>query len=470
MIKIIPADKGGAFPDMTIRLTFLGGAGTVTGSKYLLQANDKRILVDCGLFQGFKALRLRNWAALPVPPASISLVLLTHAHLDHSGYLPLLVKNGFRGPIICTAATEDLCRVLLPDSGHLQEQDAEFANRHGFSKHHPALPLYTEEDAERALKSFRPVAFNQDVPLSAGGMARFVPAGHILGAASIALDWNGIKIAFSGDIGRYDDPLMPDPVTPSPADYLLMESTYGDRSHDKTDVEEVLAGIINKTIHRGGTVIVPAFAVGRAQSLIYHIGRLKESGRLPKILPVFLDSPMAIDATEIFLRHVKDQRLGPAALNQLDGHVRYVHTGEESKALTANPMAKVIISASGMASGGRVLHHLAHYAPDPRNAILFAGFQAGGTRGAAMVAGAETIKMHGAYVPVRAEVHNLSMLSAHADKGELQRWAAGFEHAPKTAFIVHGEPQGADALRHALEEKRRWNCVVPDHGQTVELT
>jgi metallo-beta-lactamase family protein len=455
---------------MALGLTFLGGAGTVTGSKYMLEGDGTRILVDCGLFQGFKALRLRNWAALPVPPASISAVLLTHAHLDHSGYLPLLVKNGFRGPIICTSATQDLCKVLLPDSGHLQEQDAEFANRHGFSKHHPALALYTEEDAERALKSFHPIAFNRDVPLPAGGMARFVRAGHILGAASIQLDWNGIQIVFSGDIGRYDDPLMPDPVTPSSADYLLMESTYGDRCHDKADVEDALAGIINKTIHRGGTVIVPAFAVGRAQSLIYHIGRLKESGRLPKILPVFLDSPMAIDATEIFLRHVQDQRLGPAALKQLDGHVRYVHTDEESKALTASPMAKVIISASGMASGGRVLHHLKHYAPDPRNAILFAGFQAGGTRGAAMVAGAQTIKMHGAYVPVRAEVHNLSMLSAHADKDELQRWAAGFQRAPKTAFIVHGEPQGADALRHALEEKRHWNCVVPDHGQTVELT
>lgn len=455
---------------MGLKLSFLGGAGTVTGSKYLLQQADHRVLVDCGLFQGFKSLRLRNWAPFPIAPVNIAAVVLTHAHLDHSGYLPLLVKNGFRGPIFCTAGTADLCGILLPDSGHLQERDAAEANRHHFSRHNPALPLYTEEDALEALKYLRPVPFHQDVPLPGGAKLRYVRAGHILGAASARIEWDGKSIVFSGDIGRYDDPLMLDPETPDPADYLLMESTYGDRCHDDNDVEDVLAAIISKTIHRGGTIVVPAFAVGRAQSLLYHIGRLKAAGRLPKLLPVFLDSPMAIDATDIFQRHAADQKLKPDTLKLLDDDVRHVRTGEESKALTANPIAKIIISASGMATGGRVLHHLEHYAPDPKNAIVFTGFQAGGTRGAAMVAGVQSIKMYGHYVTVRAEVHNLSMLSAHADQGELLRWATGFSLPPRSAFVVHGEPQGADALRHVLEEKLGWNCVVPDHGQTVDLS
>lgn len=455
---------------MTLKLTFLGGAGTVTGSKYLLERDGKRILVDCGLFQGYKALRLRNWAALPVSPGSIDAVVITHAHLDHTGYLPLLVRNGYHGPIFCTAGTKDLCGILLPDSGHLQERDAELANRHKFSKHHPALPLYTEDDARRALDFLRPVAFGQDVELPDGARARFLHAGHILGAATVTIEWDGIKTTFSGDIGRYNDPLMPDPQTPTQTDYLLMESTYGDRCHDRADPQDILADIIGKTIHKGGTVIVPAFAVGRAQMLLYHLAQLKTAGRLPKLLPIFLDSPMAIDATEIFQRHAADQKLLPADLKAMGRDVQYVHTGEESKALTANPIPKVIISASGMATGGRVLHHLEHYMPDPKNAILFTGFQAGGTRGANMVAGEQTVKMHGAYVPVRASVHNLSMLSAHADKDELLRWAGGFREAPKTTFIVHGEPSGSDALRLALEEQRRWTCIVAEHRQTVVLS
>ena len=454
---------------MTVKLTFLGGAGTVTGSKYLLEHDGQRLLIDCGLFQGFKAQRLRNWAPLPVAPNSIAAVILTHAHLDHSGYLPLLAKNGFRGPIFCTAATRDLCGILLPDSGHLQEQDAEFANKHSFSKHKPALPLYTEDDARQVLKLLRPVSFDTICKLPGEATAHFLHAGHILGAASIVLEWGGVRIVFSGDIGRYDDPLMPDPQTPAQADYLLMESTYGDRCHDQSDPEDVLADIIGKTIHRGGTVIVPAFAVGRAQSLLFHISRLKAAGRLPKLLPVFLDSPMAIDATEIFQQHIADQKLNSEQLRNFGNNVRYVRTSEESKALTANQMAKVIISASGMATGGRVLHHLEHYVADPKNSILFTGFQAGGTRGAAMVAGAQSIKMHGRYIPVRAAVHNLSMLSAHADQDELLRWAGGFKAPPRTTFVIHGEPQGADALRHSLEERLGWNCVVADHQQTVDL-
>ncbi len=455
---------------MALNLTFLGGAGTVTGSKYLLDDGNHRLLVDCGLFQGFKALRLRNWSALPVPPASIDSVVLTHAHLDHSGYLPLLVKNGYRGKIACTEGTAELCRILLPDSGHLQEQDADFANRHRFSKHMPALPLYTEEDAQRSLDHLHPLPFDQLVTLPCGAQLHFLRAGHILGAATVLLNWHGVTIAFSGDIGRYNDPLMADPVTPARADYLLMESTYGDRRHDAADPEEALADIINATAHRGGTVVIPSFAVGRAQSLLFHIARLKAAGRLPRLLPVFLDSPMAIDATDIFRRHPQDHRLGAQQLALLDGGIHYVRTSTESKALTANPVPKVIISASGMATGGRVLHHLERYVPDPRSAIVFAGFQAGGTRGAAMVAGEQRIKMYGHYLPVRAKVHNLAMLSAHADQDELLRWARGFTVPPRQTFIVHGEPQSADKLRHVLEEELRWSCLVPDHGQTVALT
>ena len=454
---------------MALTLTFLGGAGTVTGSKYLLQNGDTSLLIDCGLFQGFKALRLRNWAPFPVSPSRISAVLLTHAHLDHSGYLPLLVRSGFKGPVYCTGGTRDLCGILLPDSGHLQEQDAEFANRHRFSKHDPALPLYTEDDAKRALANLKATRYREPIALPGGATAEFFQAGHILGAASIVLNWDGLTIVFSGDIGRYGDPLMLDPQTPPDTDYLLMESTYGDRHHDTADVEDVLADLIGSTIHRGGTVVVPAFAVGRAQSLIFHIGQLKAKGRLPKLLPVFLDSPMAIDATEIFQRYAAQQRLSSSELRNFDHGIRYVRTAEESKALSANPMSKVIISASGMATGGRVLHHLKHYAPDPRCAILFAGFQAGGTRGAAMVAGAQSIKIYGAYVPVKAHVYNLSMLSAHADQGELLRWASGFSKPPRETFVIHGEPEGADVLRHKLEEERGWRCVVPDHGETVKL-
>ena len=455
---------------MSLQLSFLGGAGTVTGSKYLLERSGHRILIDCGLFQGYKALRLRNWSRPPFNPASISAVVLTHAHLDHSGYLPLLVKNGFRGPVICTHATADLCGILLPDSGHLQEQDALFANRHRFSKHHPALPLYTEDDARRALELLRPAPFGQPINLADEAQLRFDRAGHILGAASATIEWGGRTVVFSGDIGRYGDPLMHDPETPPKADYLLMESTYGDRGHDGANPQDALADVIERTVHRGGTVVVPAFAVGRAQSLLFHIAHLKAAGRLPRLLPVFLDSPMAIDATNIFRSHPADHRLKEEALKALDGGIRYVRTSEESKALTANPIAKVIVSASGMATGGRVLHHLDHYAPDPKNAILFAGFQAGGTRGAAMVAGVQRIKMHGHYITIRARVHNLPMLSAHADQGELLRWASGIKVPPHLTFVVHGEPQSADALRHTLEEELHWNCVVPDLGQTVTLT
>lgn len=454
---------------MSLTLRFLGGAGTVTGSKFLLQRNKDRILVDCGLFQGFKNLRLRNWEPFPVAPGSIEAVVLSHAHIDHSGYLPLLIRQGFKGPVYATPATIDLCRILLTDCGHLQERDAEFANRRGFSRHKPALPLYTEEDAEIALKALKPLDFGETLKLPGGGTVRMLYAGHILGAASPLIEWDGKRIAFSGDIGRFDDPLLFDPQPPERADYLVMESTYGGRRHEAVAPEDALAPIVSETIKRGGTVLVPAFAVGRAQRLLFHIGNLKKAGRIPGDLPVYLDSPMAIDATEITLDHGAQQRLTPQALRDLGREAHPVRKGEDSQRLSNDPTPKIIISASGMATGGRILHHLEHYAPEAKNSILFTGFQAGGTRGAAMVAGTDTIKMHGRHIPVRAAVHDLPMMSAHADSGELLRWAKGFKTAPKEVFIVHGEPSGADALRQSLEERLGWRCTVPDQGQSVTL-
>lgn len=453
---------------MDLTLQFLGGAGTVTGSKYLVRAGRRRVLVDCGLFQGFKQLRLRNWARLPVAPSSIDEVVLTHAHVDHSGYLPRLVADGFRGRIYATAATRDLCDILLPDAAHLQEKDAEFANRHGFSKHHPALPLYTRVDAAAALERIVAVPFDSEQRIAGSLSVRFQPAGHILGAAIVTLTCGGRRIVFSGDLGRAGSPTMVDPAPVQAADYLLVESTYGDRRHDGSDPEAALADAINRTAGRGGTVIIPSFAVGRAQTLLYHLRRLKDAGRIPD-LPVFLDSPMSIDASELFCHHHREHKLTAAEARAACRVARYVQDPEESKALDASPVPKVIVSASGMATGGRVLHHLKHYAPDPRNLILFAGFQAGGTRGAAMTAGADQVKIHGQYIPVRAEVANLSMLSAHADADGVLDWLRHFEAPPRQTFVVHGEPAAADALRHRIEEELGWPCRVPEHLETAVL-
>ncbi|SEF20956.1 MBL fold metallo-hydrolase [Variovorax sp. NFACC27] len=450
-----------------MRIDFLGGTGTVTGSKYLLTHEGRRLLVDCGLFQGLKQLRLRNWDELPVDPAGIDAVLLTHAHMDHSGFVPRLVRLGFKGRVYCSAATRELCELLLPDSGRLQEEDADFANRHGRSKHKPALPLYTEEDARAALKRFEPVGFAQECSPWPGWSWQLRRAGHILGAASLRIGWEGSSILFSGDLGRSDDLLMRPPEAAAAADYVVVESTYGDRRHPAADTLSELAGVINRTAARGGIVVIPAFAVGRAQTLLHCTQLLKQARRIPD-MPVYLNSPMAADATRIYRRHLDEHRLSAEQCAAMQGKTIIVNTIEESRRLNSLGFPSIIVSASGMATGGRVLHHLKAYAPDARNTILFAGFQAAGTRGAAMVGGVDAIKIHGAYVPVRAEVANLETLSAHADRDELLAWL-GTQRAPRRVFVTHGEPVAADALRLAIEERHGWPCTVPDYRESREL-
>ena len=452
-----------------MQLTFLGATETVTGSKYLIASDQSRILVDCGLFQGYKQLRLRNWQALPIVPAAIHAVVLTHAHLDHSGYLPLLVRDGFKGKIICTEATFDLCKLLLTDSGRIQEEDAAFANRHSFSKHQPALPLYTEKDALRSLEYFHPVAFGQQVRLDDGLSVVLHPAGHILGAATALISDGSTSIAFSGDLGRSDDPITPEPEAIARADYLVVESTYGNRLHEGDDPLSKLGLLISEAAKRGGVVVIPAFAVGRVQSMLYYLSVLKKTGAIPASLPIFLDSPMAKDATALYLKHKAIHRLTPTQCKALHDVARIINSVDESMALDQHHMPMVIVSASGMATGGRVLHHLKVFAPDPRNMIIFAGFQAGGTRGATMVAGTPTVKIHGQQIAVRAQVEQISNLSAHADYSEILRWMAGFKQAPRKTFITHGEPEAADEMRKHIETELGWQCEVPHYLQSVEL-
>jgi len=449
-------------------LQFIGATGTVTGSKYLLRDGYRQILVDCGLFQGFKQLRLRNWARLPVDPHTLDAVLLTHAHIDHSGYLPLLVKNGFRGRIYCTPATRDLCGVMLPDSARLQEEEAEYINRKGFSKHKPALPLYTERDAERCLKRFHVIDSGRDIDLGDGLKARLLPAGHLLGAAMLRLQSPHGSVLFTGDLGRPNDILMNPPTPLEPVDYLVIESTYGNRVHPVEDPRVKLAEVVNRTAARKGVIIIPSFAVGRAQAVLYCLNQLKEQDAIPDI-PVYLNSPMAVDATRIFQRHPGEHRLTQAECMALSGTAKFVHTIEESKALNRREGPMVIIAGSGMATGGRVVHHLKSFAPDARNTVLFTGFQAGGTRGASMMEGAASIKIHGEYVPLRAEVDMLDNFSGHADSNELIAWLRACGKAPRNIFITHGEPVAADALRHRIEEELNWPCQVPDYLERVTL-
>lgn len=452
-----------------MQVQFLGATGTVTGSKYLVRSEHANVLVDCGLFQGYKQLRLRNRAPLPVAPSAIDAVVLTHAHLDHSGYVPLLVRDGFRGRIYCSEATFDLCKLLLPDSGRLLEEEANLANRRQYSKHSPALPLYTEEDALRALKHFHPVPIGKRFEVAGRLHAHLRQTGHILGACMVRIDNGSTSICFSGDLGRAEDPVMIAPEAPTGADYLVVESTYGNRRHDPADPMDLLAATIQETASRGGVVIVPAFAVGRAQSMLYYVEQLKRQGRIPAVLPVYLNSPMAADVTGLYRKHASSHRLKPDQCRAMCNAATIVNSVEESKALNRRQMPMVIIAASGMATGGRVLHHLKAFAPDPRNTILFAGFQAGGTRGAAMLAGVDAIKIHGEYVPVRAQVAQIENLSAHADADEILDWMRRTPGKPRRVFVTHGEPDAADTLRRRIRDELGWDCAVPEYLESLEL-
>lgn len=452
-----------------MELIFLGATGTVTGSKYLLRSSGHSVLVDCGLFQGLKKLRLRNWDAPPVSPAEVDAVVLTHAHLDHSGYLPLLARKGFAGPVHASAGTAELCGILLPDSGHLQEEEARYANKRAFSKHKPALPLYTEEDARACLKQLVPQRFARQFRVGNAVLdVTLRPAGHILGASTVLVETGGVRIVFSGDLGRMNDPVMQPPERIAEADYLVVESTYGNRRHDQSDPEEAFGAHLRRALERGGVVVVPAFAVGRAQTLLYFISRLKARRAIPDV-PVFLNSPMAVNATRLYHEHRAEHRLSPAECEAMCNAAKIVNSPEESRALNERTGPMVIISASGMATGGRVVHHLKAFAPDPRNMIVLAGFQAAGTRGAALAAGAEAIKIHGEYVPVRAEVVKMDSMSAHADYAEIIEWLRGFKQPPKRTFVTHGEPAAADEMRRRIEETLGWSVSVPEYAETVEL-
>ena len=449
-------------------IKFIGAAETVTGSRYLVEANGARVLVDCGLFQGYKKLRERNWAEPPFEPARLDAVVLTHAHIDHTGYLPKLCKLGFAGRIYCTSGTRDLLRILLPDSGSLQEEEAKRANKWGYTKHHPAVALYTREDAERCLVQLTPIPFYESSELAPGVAATFTRAGHILGSACVSLRVAGKTILFSGDVGRPADPIMKPPDPPGAADYLVVESTYGDRLHPPEDVGEALAKLINQTVDKGGVILVPAFAVGRAQHLLHLIAGLRRDRRIPEV-PVFLDSPMSIDATGIFCEHQLDHRVSEDECRAMCRVAQYSQTPDDSKAIDRRSGPMIVVSASGMATGGRILHHLARFLPDEKSAVLIVGYQAAGTRGRALVDRADELKIFGQYVPVRARVVQVEGLSAHADYAELIEWLRSGSLAPKRAFVTHGEPSAADAFRRRLRDTFGWDAVVPEDGSTWTL-
>jgi metallo-beta-lactamase family protein len=449
-----------------MKLTFLGATRTVTGSRYLIEADGKKILIDCGLFQGYKELRLRNWQMFPISPAEIDAVVLTHAHLDHSGYLPLMVKQGFKGKIYCTPPTFDLCKLLLPDSGYIQEEDAKRANKYRYSKHDPALPLYTLADAEAALEYFHTCPFGKDINI--GNIHfRFERNGHILGAAWVLLTVEKRTVLFSGDVGRPEDPVMKAPVLPVATDYVVVESTYGDRCHEKTDPLDQLEPIIQRTIKRSGTVIIPAFAVGRAQSLIYYLYMLKEAKRINDT-PVYLDSPMAINATDILEKYKDEHRLSTELCANIMNSVTYVHTPDQSRELD-NFYPKIIIAASGMATGGRVLHHIKNLGSDRKNTILFSGFQAGGTRGDRILKGEKEVKIHGEMVTINAEIAELDNTSAHGDYEEIINWLSHMPKPPIKTFITHGEESASIAMKGHIEGRLGWECVIPNYMDSIEL-
>ncbi len=460
-------------------IQFMGATRTVTGSKHLIESDGYRVLVDCGLFQGLKALRLRNWEPFPINPASINSVILTHAHIDHSGYLPRLVHDGFNGVVYATPATVDLARIMLPDSARLQEEDAAYANKIGSSKHHPALPLYSEKDANAALRQLESVNYGRQVQLGKKISFEFVTAGHILGSSFVLLDVESAgggkkRIVMTGDIGRYNEPIINDPSYVDHADYIVLESTYGDREHPDFDVKAKLAQIINETAERKGHVLIPAFAVGRTQQLLYLIRELENENLIP-VLPVVVDSPMAVSATKLYLQHreehdiemkeLVDERKTPLATHRFN----LARTVEESKRVTADEQSMIVISASGMATGGRILHHLRKRLPDDRNTVIFVGFQAEGTRGRRIMDGEKEIKIFGEMVPVNARIEKLENLSAHADYREILRWLGGFKNRPEKVFLVHGEPNAQDALKQKIVEKFGWDVEIPDYLQKFEL-
>lgn len=449
---------------MSVNITFLGGANTVTGSKYLVRHDGHSLLVDCGLFQGYKLLRLRNRTPLPTAPEDIDAVVLTHAHLDHSGYLPLLVKEGFTGKVFATNGTLALCKILLPDSGHIQEEDAAFANRHGFSKHSPALPLYTRQDALDCLPRIKAEEMGKTFQPIPGWRVTFSPAGHILGAASVLLEVAGKRILFSGDLGRPDDSIMYPPAAPPAADTVLIESTYGDRQHPPDNLLEELGAALHRLVERGGIAVIPVFAVGRAQAVLHAIAQLKINGSLPKSLPVFLDSPMAVHTTHLFEKHIGDHRLSPHDAHALTRGATMVNSTDESKALASRHGPMVILSASGMATGGRVLHHLEHHLGKKRNMVILTGYQAPGTRGATLASGSETLRLHGRDIEVHAEIVQLQSASAHADAGQLLDWLRSMPARPDQVYVVHGDLAASDALRSRIERELGLRALVPEHG------
>ncbi len=453
---------------MAFEIQFLGGTGTVTGSKYLLTCNNKKILVDCGLFQGLKSLRLKNWDRLPIDPSQIDSIILTHAHIDHSGYIPRLIKEGFRGKIYSTAATMDICKLLLPDCGYLQEEEAAYLNKVGRTKHRPALPLFTLKDAEESLKSFEEVPFNEKRSMSSDLSFEFKYAGHILGAASVIVTAKGARIAFTGDIGRLEDKIFYPPADLPQIDYLVTESTYGNRLHEDKDPMVDLEKIVNETYRREGVIVIPAFAVGRAESIMFYLSSLRRQKRIPE-MPMFLNSPMATDFTAIFRKYKTLHKLTEEESSEIAGMFKFVRTADESKALNLRKGPMLIISASGMVTGGRVLHHIKTFAPFAQNTILLTGFQSAGTRGEALQRGAKEIKIHGEYVAIKAQVSVLDNISAHADYREIIQWFTQSKIQPKKVFVTHGESSAADELRRRLVEKFGWLCFVPEQGEKVSL-
>ena len=464
---------------MNTSLTFLGAAGTVTGSKHLLEVSGTRVLVDCGLFQGLKELRQRNWAPLPIDPSSIHAVALTHAHLDHCGYLPRLVANGFKGRIFCTGATADLCRIVLPDAAKLQEEDAENANRQGYSRHAPALPLFTSEDAAQALTMLQPVGYERAMPLAPGIQLEYINAGHLLGSAYASVRTDGLHVLFGGDLGRYNRPVLPDPSPVAEADVLLVESTYGNRTHPAEDDGEVLADIVRSTAEKRGRVVVPSFAIGRVEELLYWIKRLEDEKRIP-VLPVWVDSPMAASALRHYAARVdeldpelRNSEPAPKELRAVAAfatdRLKIVSSPQESRDLVASRVPAIVISSSGMATGGRVLNHLREALPRPENTVLFVGFQAAGTRGRQLVEGAHTVRIQGADVPVNARVEALNSMSAHADRTEILRWLRNFRRPPSRTFIVHGEPDASAALKEEIARELEWTADIAGYLQKIEL-